>query len=152
MLPATTERVSDHTTVAVNRQIAEDTDERVRYFAHHPDQIAERLQELDEEWDIERMIEANAATLALAGVALSVTSDRRWLLLPALVTGFLLQHATQGWCPPVPVLRRLGYRTSREIETERAALKALRGDFGGVDNDIGDSEALAIRALAAARA
>jgi len=50
-------------------------------------------------------------------------------MLPALVTGFLFQHAVQGWCPPVPVLRRLGFRTSYEIEEERQALKALRGDF-----------------------
>jgi hypothetical protein len=45
------------------------------------------------------------------------------------VTGFLFQHAIQGWCPPVPVLRKLGFRTSYEIEQERRALMALRGDF-----------------------
>ena len=50
-------------------------------------------------------------------------------LLPALVTTFLFQHAVQGWCPPIPLLRRLGIRTSREIEIERVALKILRGDF-----------------------
>jgi hypothetical protein len=38
-------------------------------------------------------------------------------------------HAVQGWCPPVPVLRRLGFRTASEIDHERYALKALRGDF-----------------------
>jgi hypothetical protein len=45
---------------------------------------------------------------------------------------FLFQHAIQGWCPPVPVLRRLGFRTANEIEQERTALKALRGDFNAV--------------------
>ncbi|MGE5539898.1 MAG: hypothetical protein ACM30I_14870 [Gemmatimonas sp.] len=152
MLPATTRRVPDHTSVAANQRIAEDIEERVRYFAHHPEEIGRRLRELDEEWDIERMIEANAATLAFTGVALGTTVDRRWLALPALVAGFLLQHATQGWCPPVPVLRRLGFRTEREIDTERCALKALRGDFGSIDADIGDPDAAAIRAIAAARA
>jgi hypothetical protein len=34
-------------------------------------------------------------------------------------SGFLLQHALQGWCPPVPLLRQLGFRTSYEIEEER---------------------------------
>jgi hypothetical protein len=29
----------------------------------------------------------------------------------------------------VPVLRRLGFRTASEIDHERYALKALRGDF-----------------------
>ena len=67
--------------------------------------------------------------MAFAGVALGWSGDRRWLLLPALVTGFLFQHAIQGWCPPVPVLRRLGFRTADEINQERFALKAIRGDF-----------------------
>ena len=58
-----------------------------------------------------------------------MTHDRRWAYLPLVVTGFLLQHATQGWCPPVPILRALGFRTQGEIERERYALKALRGDF-----------------------
>jgi hypothetical protein len=47
----------------------------------------------------------------------------------AVISGFLLQHAIQGWCSPLPVFRRLGFRTSYEIEQERQALKALRGDF-----------------------
>jgi len=46
-----------------------------------------------------------------------------------LVFGFFFQHATQGWCPPIPVFRRMGVRTRREINRERYALKALRGDF-----------------------
>lgn len=52
--------------------------------------------------------------------------------MPAVVAGFLLQHALQGWCPPLPVFRRLGFRTQAEIERERYALKALRGDFDKV--------------------
>jgi hypothetical protein len=45
---------------------------------------------------------------------------------------FLAQHALQGWCPPIPVIRRLGVRTRAEIERERNALKALRGDYDRV--------------------
>jgi hypothetical protein len=48
---------------------------------------------------------------------------------------FLVQHAVQGWCPPLVVLRRRGVRTRREIEEERYALKALRGDFSGLPPD-----------------
>ena len=48
------------------------------------------------------------------------------------LTALLLQHALQGWCPPLPVFRRWGVRTAREIEEERYALKALRGDFRAV--------------------
>lgn len=104
-----------------------------------------RLRELDQEWDIERTLEANAATLALVGVVLGATNDRRWLWLPGLVTGFLLQHAVQGWCPPLPILRSLGVRTNREIDAERVALKALRGDFAGV-HSAGDQAAAALQA------
>lgn len=67
--------------------------------------------------------------ISLMGLALGAFLDRRWFLLPAAVAGFLLQHAIQGWCPPVPVFRRMGIRTSNEIHQERHALKALRGDY-----------------------
>jgi hypothetical protein len=129
VLPATTERVPLHTADAVNRRLRQETESRVAYFAEHPDEIDARVGELDREWDIERVLEANASMIAFAGVALGATVDRRWLALPALVTAFLFQHAVQGWCPPIPVLRRLGVRTASEIDEERYALKALRGDF-----------------------
>lgn len=128
----TAERVPSNTSPDVNRSISRETNERLSYFQHHLDEIEGRLHELDSEWDIERAIEANASALALAGIALGITGDRKWLGLPVMVTGFLLQHAIQGWCPPVPVLRRLGFRTADEINQERYALKALRGDFDGV--------------------
>ena len=54
------------------------------------------------------------------------------MFLTFFVLGFLFQHAIQGWCPPVPVLRRFGVRTAAEIEEERYALKLLRGDFSGL--------------------
>jgi hypothetical protein len=57
-----------------------------------------------------------------------------------------MQHALQGWCPPVPLLRRLGFRTSFEIEEERQALKALRGDFDAVSNSA-NVPAAALRAV-----
>lgn len=112
-----------------HRDFEREAEDRLEWLASRPHLIERRLRQLDEEWDIERAIEANAATLALTGTALSMTHDRRWAFLPLVVTGFLLQHATQGWCPPVPILRSLGFRTQGEIERERYALKALRGDF-----------------------
>ncbi|WP_395022724.1 hypothetical protein [Dongia sp.] len=128
---STARRVSSHTSSDVNARIRDDMVAGLRHYADHPDEIDQRLDELDREWDIERAIEANASTLALTGVVLGATGDRRWLILPALVTAFLLQHAVQGWCPPVPVLRRLGFRTADEINQERYALRALRGDLAG---------------------
>jgi hypothetical protein len=128
------------TSERINSRIQLETERRIRHFERHTDDIPGRLRELDGEWDIERAIEANASALALAGVVLGATSDRRWLILPALVTGFLLQHAIQGWCPPVPILRRLGFRTAHEIEEERQALKSLRGDY--LNSSLGAHEAI----------
>jgi hypothetical protein len=125
----TVDRVPAHTAADVNQRIHDEMVNRVQSLAANPERIPQRLNELNEEWDIERAIEANASALAFTGVALGATADRRWLILPALVTAFLFQHAVQGWCPPVPVLRRLGFRTAHEIEQERHALKAIRGDF-----------------------
>lgn len=128
-IPTTTERVPKNTAEWHNRRIQREMEMRIWYFAQNPDRIDERLKELDEEWDIERTLETNAASLALAGTILGMLGARKFFLLPAVVTGFLLQHGLQGWCPPVPLFRKMGIRTQTEIEAERYALKALRGDF-----------------------
>jgi hypothetical protein len=130
------DRVRDSTADAVLRDIDEATARRVEECAARgPAAISRRLEELDGESDIERMLEINASSLALAGLVLGVLADRRWLVLPGVVLPFLLQHGVQGWCPPLPLMRRLGIRTRREIDAERFALKALRGDFEGLRHD-----------------
>jgi hypothetical protein len=63
-----------------------------------------------------------------------VFADRRGLLLSAIVQGFFLQHAIQGWCPPLPLFRSFGVRSQREIEAERHALKALLGAYEGAES------------------
>ena len=75
------------------------------------------------------MLELGFANITIAGVTLSTTRNRRWLLLPAIAGGFMLQHVFQGWCSPLIVLRPLGFRTADEINRERVALKVLRDDF-----------------------
>jgi hypothetical protein len=129
-LPATTQRVALHSAGWKMVRIEKETAQRLWYYLDHPYEIDQRLRELDEEWDIERLLEVNASTLALLGMGLGLAVNRRFYLMPALVMGFLLQHALQGWCPPVPLFRRLRVRTQSEIELERYSLKALRGDFG----------------------
>lgn len=128
-LPSNKDRVTQNTAEEKNRRIRRDMEMRIWYYAQNPQKINERLLELDQEWDIERTLETNAASLSLFGTVMGIAASRKFLLLPAVVTGFLLQHALQGWCPPVPLFRRLGVRTQAEIEAERYALKALRGDF-----------------------
>ena len=138
MIPTTVERVPQHTSEAVNERIRRQTESDVaRYGSAGDVAIDQRLQELERERDIERTLEANAATIALVGLGLGAFVNRRFFALPAVVAGFLLQHAIQGWCPPVPVFRRLGFRTQPEIEQERYALKVLRGDFDQVHQAAG---------------
>ncbi|PVE23622.1 hypothetical protein DC522_15135 [Microvirga sp. KLBC 81] len=151
MVASTVERVPRYTSASVDREIMHEIAASVSWHAAHPEEIDRRLRELDREWDVERTLEANASTLAFTGVVLGAALDKRWLALPALVTAFLFQHAVQGWCPPLPLLRRLGFRTAREIDTERYALKALRGDFGPIGPGPHDHDSRASHALQAAR-
>jgi len=145
ILPATDERVPLHTRPRDNRRIHARTLHDVsRYFEATEETISERIRELEREWDIERTLEANAATVSLAGLALGIFVDRRFLVLPVAVAGFLLQHALQGWCPPLPVLRRMGVRTAAEIHQEILALRILRGDF--VEKPVYPESLLAIAA------
>lgn len=153
MIASTVQRVPAHTSKAVNERILRNTERSVAQYVHAGEKaIQERLDQLDREWDIERVLEANAASACLLGLTLGATVSRKWFVVPVAVAGFLLQHAIQGWCPPLPVMRRLGFRTAAEINYERNALKALRGDFDqlgtGASATIGT---IASKALAAAR-
>jgi hypothetical protein len=138
VIPATSKRVLLHTSDQSNQRIRTRTLESIEHYRRNPDRIEQRLQELDEEWDVERALEVNGSVLAGAGIALAARFSRWWLLLPGAVVSFCLQHALQGWYPPLPVFRRLGLRTQREIDDERTALKAIRGDFNDMGN--GDSQ------------
>ena len=149
MIPTTT-RVEQHTDEAVNERIRRRTAQSISFVGRQGrDEISRRLEELDQEWDMERTLEANAASIALLGLGLGVLVSRRFFVLPGVVAGFLLQHAVQGWCPPVPIFRRLGFRTAREIASERYALKVLRGDFDDLPTAQTIDEQKAGRILAA---
>lgn len=134
MMTDTVRRVPDHTDPAINERIQREIEGSIAYHARNKHEIDHRLAELDREWDIERTLQAGSAILTVSGIVFSKILRRRWLLLSAVVQGFFLQHVVQGWCPPLPVLRRLGVRTAHEIEQERYALKALRGDFASAYN------------------
>jgi hypothetical protein len=128
----TSGRVQQVTPEHVNEAIARRIECSIVHHALRPERIEQRLEKLDQEWDLERTLQAQASSMVLAGVVLSLVRGRRWLGLSVFSGYFLLQHAMTGWCPPVSVFRRLGVRTAREIDQERFALKALRGDFDDV--------------------
>lgn len=133
LFPTTSDRVSMHTSKSANDRILYEMENRIAKYAGDHRGISVRLRELSYEWDIERALEAWFGGMSLTGVILGASVHRRWLALPGIAGTFLFMFALQGWCPPVVLLRKLGFRTHREIESERIALKALRGDFAGCE-------------------
>jgi hypothetical protein len=134
------DRVRDHSAQHVNRRIVRDMNASVEQCVRQGrDAIMKRLAELDHEWDIDRVLMANFAVVggAAYGVGMKRYSEpqllglgrRRtgWLYFFGAQLGFLLMHATVGWCPPLVVWRRLGVRTKHEIELERSLLRGALG-------------------------
>ena len=127
------DHVRRHSRDWVNQRIDLETEESVsRVGSTGGAAIDKRIDELDREWDVERWLMANAATIAGASVLLAAFHSRKWLVLTGAVSTFLLQHSIQGWCPPLTIFRALGIRTRKEIDREKFALKAVRGDFATV--------------------
>jgi hypothetical protein len=129
------ERVRKNTSKKVNEEIERETLRSLETYAHSSaSAIKARLKELDKQWDIERTLEINAAVIGLTGTMLAIFVNKKWAILPAIVTGFLAQHAIQGWCPPLPLFRAMGIKTRPELDREKYALKAMRGDFKDVNS------------------
>ncbi len=127
------ERVRSSTAESQNQKIDEEIVTNVaRYSSLGTAAIDDRIKELDKKWDIERTLEVNAGLLGLTGAVLALTVDKRWAIMPVVVTAFLVQHAIQGWCPPLPLFRLMGIKSRPELDREKYALKALRGDFKNV--------------------
>lgn len=127
------DRVRENTPERDNAAIDQETLLNIEFYGSlsHRD-ITRRLEELRNEWDIEKLLEVNAAALSLTGLVLGKLVNRSWLILPGIVASFLLQHGIQGWCPPVSLFRAMGFRTRQEISEEVYALKVLRGDLEGI--------------------
>lgn len=128
--------VRANTKAHVQERIDKRIREQIIHYALQPKEVIDRrIFELEREWDIERVLEANAAGVGLLSFVWGLTSNKKYLAVTGAVFSFLLLHAIQGWCPPVPVLRRIGVRTRREIDRELFALKILRGDFQTISAD-----------------
>jgi hypothetical protein len=129
MIAETTSRVPQHTPEHLNQKIIDKTIGNILTHGLSAPQIEARLKELDKEWDMERMLEVSASSLVVAGSLLGAFGSSWFYLISFLVGVFLLQHAIQGWCPPIRLFRRMGFRTHAEIVAEHYALRFLRGDF-----------------------
>ncbi|WP_027624582.1 YgaP family membrane protein [Clostridium lundense] len=124
--PDTTKRVELNTDECINEKIRKRTLKNIEYYTNKEnEEIISRIKKLNKEWDIERLLEANAASAVILSTMLGLKVNKKWFYISGIVGGFLLQHALQGWCPPVPIFRRLGVRTSSEINYEKELLGKL---------------------------
>src|SRR5262249_47179601 len=127
---AETDRVRRRTSPEILEKLERELERNVRFYGGRSEaEITQRIAELEKEWSIKCYLNTNASALGLNGAGLGLVASRKWRLLSAAVGGFLLKHAVSGWCPPVPLLRRLGIKTRSELNREKFALKAIRGDF-----------------------
>ena len=127
MLSRSVDRIVSQTDPRINARIARQTEMSLCYYQAHAAEIPERLRELDEEWDVERALEALSSGLSLMGFTWGVFR-KRWWLIGLAAQGFFMQHALRGWTPPLGLVRRLGFRTAHEIEGERYRLLAIAGE------------------------
>lgn len=122
------DRIREHTRESFNRRIDRQTLGAVADAIGSPDEISERLGELDREWHVDRALMLNFAVLGglTGGMAMRSLARRGrlggWGALFWVQVGFLAFHAIRGWCPPLPLFRRLGFRSADEIATEREVL------------------------------
>lgn len=128
-----TDRVRHNTSDKINHRIDQKLIVSLTAAQQNPTSIDAKIAKLNKEWDIERILETNASIIAFIGLLLGFFVHIYWLILPAIVLIFLFQHAIQGWCPPVPIFRRLNVRTQKEIDQEIYGLKLIRGDFKSSD-------------------
>lgn len=133
------DRVEKNTPDSINKERAQDLRENIRYYSGlEKPEITLRIKDLEKEWYMDRVLITNASALAGIGVILAATVHKKWLILPGVVLTFLLQHGLQGWCPPLPLFRKMGVRSFKEIDRERFALKYLRGDFEALNENLSD--------------
>jgi hypothetical protein len=129
IFPPTSKRIQMSSDATVNNDIRNCT---IKSIDTHKNASAElqnkRINDLDNEWDIERILSANAGALVLMTSLLGLRRSKMFLLT-GIIGYFMLQHAVQGWCPPLEIIRKFGVRTAEEIFQEKTAIKLARGDF-----------------------
>lgn len=124
------DRIRAHSSEKVNADIEMRAIEEIqRYSKENKAVISQKIDELDREWDVDRAIMILFPILTSIAVSLGIRKSRKWFGLFGVQLGFLILHAVRGWCPPLVLLRRMGFRSRFEIDAEKYALKTLRGDF-----------------------
>ena len=106
------------------------TQENINHYYHNKSHISNRLRQLEEEMSIEQIFTWHDVANVSGGVLLSLmTGKKGWLALPLLVALVQSVQSLYNVRFGTELLRKNGYRTKADIEKEKYALKALRGDF-----------------------
>jgi hypothetical protein len=121
--PPTTTKVNRNTSADINERIRKKTEDNIKdLYGKDNKDIISRIKELDYEWDTERVLEINFAGVVLITSILALTGKKGWIVLAGVASCFMIQHSIQGWCPPLPFIRKLGIRTATEIYNEKMVL------------------------------
>ncbi|MDD4974527.1 MAG: hypothetical protein PHY93_09275 [Bacteriovorax sp.] len=138
------DRVRNHSPKSFNRAIDLKTISVIEStIANGPIAINQRLNTLDKEWDIDRVMMAYISGVTMAQLSTAMTKkNSNWLWGSLIQAPFLLLYATFGWSPSVLVFRKLGLRTRFEIQDEREVLlNALQSvDLENYENNIAINE------------
>ncbi len=135
IIPDEADRIRANTSEEYNARIDRFTENNTRFYAtQSKEMITERIDELEEEWDVDRLVQLSVSGVGVTSMLLGVLGSKKWWLVTTAALGFLGNHAVSGWCPSAALFRRLGFRTRQEIDSEKYALKALRGDFDELSN------------------
>lgn len=127
--------IRKHTATRTNQKIDRATQQSLDDVAFSPDAMRARLSELEHEWNIDRALMLNFAIVGGLSAAMAMRGVHRgnglgaWAGMFFAQVGFLAHHAIRRWCPPMPIFRRLGFRSEREIDAERAGLEKRLADL-----------------------
>jgi pimeloyl-ACP methyl ester carboxylesterase len=148
-----TDAVRSHAPDGVNKRIDERVERCVRHMAEQDrPEITRYLEKLEREWDLNRAVMVAGSMVSLLGLWLARRDGGGWRVLGGVAAGLVLQHGLTGFGPLAELVRAVGgIRTRKEIDLEKFALKALRGDFERIPRNDGGPLARANAALVAAQ-
>ncbi|PKM62090.1 MAG: DUF2892 domain-containing protein [Firmicutes bacterium HGW-Firmicutes-21] len=138
ILPPTTKRVQNNTSPNVNNEIRNQTISNLNtYKSADVNILNDRIDRLNNECDIERVMQTNTASMILLSSIIGLKKSK-WFILTGIIGFFMLQHSIKGNCPLLPIARKMGVRTATEINNEITVLKMARGDFANIPDNAED--------------
>lgn len=123
----------------------ETTEQRLHRLAEcGPSAIDERLSDIEQEWSAGRAAKVAIGIAVLIGMGLGLSLGGWWYSVPVIGGLLLLQYLFSRTSWLGKVFHESGMRSGQEIDQERFALKALRGDFAALPtvHDIEDRDAV----------